>query len=228
MQHSKSAFKNAAIKNIWVILGVTCLALAWFIEKNAIQARQKEIESKRLLWEQYRTNNTTYAIINSKFETMRLIDLATSSLPKDSTSKAQMLLQLRFALFNHLTLRITIEEALYLLEKDPLDEQTVKKLNIKKVEATEALNSGDINKLLSLHERDNDYDFNNAEIRTKQYVQDFYKLLQKHEKAEYFYLLLYVLGSVLVVYQKIRDTLRLESENIPNQHFKEKAKNRRN
>lgn len=228
MQHSKSTFKNAAVKNIWVILGVTCLAVAWSIEKNAIQARQKEIESKRLLWEQYRSNNTTYAIINSKFETMRLIDLATSSLQKDSTSKAQMLLQLRFALFNHLTLRINIEEALYLLEKDPLDEEKVRILNTKKLEATEALNSGDINKLLLLHERDNDYDFNNAEVRTKQYVQDFYKLLQRHEKAEYFYLILYVLGSVLVVYQKINDTLRLEKVSQTNQNFKEKSKTRRN
>lgn len=227
MQHSKFTFKNAAIKNIWVILGVTCLALAWFIEKNAIQARQKEIESKRLLWEQYRTNNTTYAIINSKFETMRLIDLATSSLPKDSISKAQILLQLRFALFNHLTLRITIEEALYLLEKDPLDDETAYKLNIKRKEATDALNTRDINKLLSLHERDNDYDFNNAEIRTKQYVQDFNKLLKRHEKAEYFYLILYVLGSVLVVYQKIHDTLYLEKESLTNYNSNSKSKNKR-
>jgi len=223
MSHFSVAFRQAVSKNIWVILGVTCLTTAWLIEKNAIQSRQTEIESKRLAWDQYRIDNNIYALITSKFETMRLIDLATSSLPKDTSAKAQMLLQLRFALFDHLRLRIETDEAVYLLERDPLDEGTNKMLNEKRIEATKAFNSGDINKLLLLHQRDNDQSFNNAEKRTKQYVRDFNELLERHEKVEYFYLSMYILGSVLVVYQKIKDTIRDEKESLEDQHHKAKS-----
>jgi|ERR1035437_1158561 hypothetical protein len=219
----RSAFREAVFKNIWVILGVTCLATAWLIEKNAIQLREKEIESKRLIWDQYRVDNNMYSLISSKFETMRLIDIATSNLSKDSATKTKILLQLRFALFDQLRLRIETDEAVYLLEKDPLDEDTSKMLIEKRIEITKAFNSGDINKLLLLHERDNDYSFNNTEKRTKQYVQDFNELLKRHEKAEYFYLFLYILGSVLVVYQKINDTIRHEKESLEDQHPKSKS-----
>jgi len=58
----------------------------------------------------------------------------------------------------------------------------------KKVEVTDALNSGDINKLYALHKRDNDFSFNNAEIRSVQYIQDCNALMSKHKKAEYLYL----------------------------------------
>jgi hypothetical protein len=214
MSAFKIAYKKAAAKNIWIILGVACLASAWLIEKQAIKTRESQIEAKRFLWEQYRSNNNIYALITSKFETMRLMDLATSTLPKDTAIKNQMLLQLRFALFDHLKLRIETDEAVYLLEKDPLDKEVVDMFNNKRIEITNALNTGDINRLLYLHERDNDFSFNNAEVRTKQYVQNFNKLLEKHQKAEYVYLLFYILGSLLFVFQKIKDTVLREKESL--------------
>lgn len=223
MSFIKIAYRKAAVKNISVILGVICLASAWLIEKQTIKTRESQIESKRFLWEQYRSNNNIYALITSKFETMRLMDLATSSLQKDTAIKNNMLLQLRFALFDHLKLRIETDEAVYLLEKDPLDKEVVDMFNTKRLEITNALNSGDINKLLYLHERDNDFSFNNAEIRTKQYVQDFNKLLEKHQNAEYVYLCFYILGSLLVVFQKVKDTVIRESENIQLQKVSKKS-----
>jgi hypothetical protein len=210
MANFKGAFRKAVIKNVWVILGVACLASAWLIEKAAIQSKQSEIEKKRLAWDQYRVDNSIYALITSKFETMRLVDLATSSIPKDSAAKNQILEQLRFALFDHLRLRIETDEAVYLLEKDPMDEETIHKLNALRIEATNSFNSRDINKLLSIHEKYNDFSFNNTEIRTKQFVRDFNELLKSHEKTEYTYLFMYILGSLLVVYQKIKDTIYFE------------------
>lgn len=208
------AFKKAVIKNIWVILGIACLGTAWLIEKKSINTRQDEIDSKRLFWDQYRVDNYMYSQTNSKFETMRLIDIATSSLPKDSSAKAQILLQLRFALFDHLRLRIEREEALYLLEKDPLDTATAHMLYNKRVEATKAFNSKDINQMYTLHERDNDESFNSSEEKTKHYVREFYNLLEKHEKAESRYFILYILGSILIVFQKIKDTIRQEKVSL--------------
>jgi hypothetical protein len=224
MTHFIVRLKKAAYKNIWAILGVTLLAVAWILERSAIQSQQMKIESKRLLWDQYRVDNNIYALITSKYEIMRFVDLETAGIPKDTTQKSQILLQLRFALFDHLRLRIENDEAVYLLEKDPLDQDTAKMLNEKRIEAANAFNSGDISKLLILHQRDNDYSFNNAEKRTHQYVKDFNALLMENESAEHLYLLMYVLGSILVVLQKIMDTINHENEKVETKIQKKLAK----
>lgn len=214
VKNFKVAFRKAFIKNLLVISGVLLLASAWLIEKSLVQAKQSEVESKRLLWEQYRSDNAIYAVITSKFETMRLVDLESTGIPKDSSIRNKILLQLRFALFDHLSLRIATEEAVYLLEKDPLDEETVKKLNNKKVEAANALNSGDISKLFLLHERENNSSFNEIELRTKQYVKEYNTLIEKGRRYESIFLVMYILGSVLVVSQRIKDSIVKEQEEV--------------
>lgn len=75
-----------------------------------------------------------------------------------------------------------------------------------------------------IHERDNDFTFNSAETKTNQFVVEFNDLENNNKKYEYFYLALYVIGSVLIVTQKIMDNIQREEENISKNKVHKKIK----
>lgn len=85
-----AAFKKSFYKNIWVVIGVSLIAIAWVIEKISIQNQQKEIASKRFLWEQYRNDKNINSLLVSKYETMRLIDDETAAMKKENSKQTDI------------------------------------------------------------------------------------------------------------------------------------------